>query len=62
MVAQLRAQKKVAALRKRLAAAPIAAKAAYKAKLNAAKANLARITAKAKNVTKNVDGKKTKII
>ena len=62
MVAQLRAQKKVAALRKRLAAAPRAAKAAYKDKLNAAKANLARITAKAKNVTKNVDGKKTKII
>ena len=60
--AQLKAQKKVAALRKKLLAAPKAKRAALKKLLKAAKAKLAKINAKVNRVSKAVFGKKSKAV
>lgn len=58
MKAQLKAAKRVAALRKKLFAAPPAKKAAIKAELEAAKASLARKSAKVYKISKRIDASK----
>jgi ABC-type Zn2+ transport system substrate-binding protein/surface adhesin len=62
LVAQLKAQKKVAALRKQLLSAPKAKKAAIKKQLKAAKAKLAKISRKVQRVSKAVGGKKSRAL
>jgi hypothetical protein len=62
LIAQLKAQKKVAALRKQVLAAPKAKRASLKKQLKAAKAKLVKINAKVRRVSKVVSGKKSKAV